>query len=117
MDQPAAVTPSPAKLLYEQQHITDDRSAPVIAANVACVTLAFIAVCLRFISRRMSKIAYKADDWLSISALVRHTVVLYLLLLIPVLLLVLYSLCHDMPLTWYVVLLCHHSPQLEQSTS
>ncbi len=70
MDQPSRVTPSPAKLLYEQQHRTDDRSAPLIAANVVCVTLAFVAVWMRFISRRMAKIKYKADDWLSISALV-----------------------------------------------
>ena len=70
MDKPAQVTPSPAKILYEQQHITDDRSARLIAANVVCVSLAFIAVCMRFTSRRIAKIKYKADDWLSISGLV-----------------------------------------------
>lgn len=68
--QPAQVTPSPAKLLYEQQHITDDRSASLIAANVVCVSLAFVAVCMRFTSRRMAKIKYQADDWLIISGLV-----------------------------------------------
>ena len=68
--QPAQVTASPAKILYEQQHITDDRSAALIAANVVCVSLAFIAVCMRFTSRRMAKIKYKADDWLIISGLV-----------------------------------------------
>ncbi|KAK0510708.1 hypothetical protein JMJ35_007140 [Cladonia borealis] len=67
--QPAQVTASPAKILYEQQHITDDRSAALIAANVVCVSLAFIAVCMRFTSRRMAKIKYKADDWLIISGL------------------------------------------------
>ena len=69
--QPAQVTPSPAKLLYEQQHITDDRSASLIAANVVCVSLAFVAVCMRFTSRRMAKIKYQADDWLIISGLVK----------------------------------------------
>ena len=75
MDPSVLVTPSPAKLVFEQQHITDDRSANLIAANVVCVTLGFIAVCMRFISRRMAKIAYKADDWLSISGLVWPAVV------------------------------------------
>ena len=70
MDPSVLVTPSPAKLLFEQQHITDNRSANLIAANVVCVTLAFIAVCMRFVSRQMAKIEYQADDWLSISGLV-----------------------------------------------
>ena len=69
--QPAQVTASPATVLYEQQHISDDRSGSLIAANVVCVSLAFIAVCMRFASRRMAKIKYKADDWLIISGLVR----------------------------------------------
>ena len=68
--QPAQVTASPAKILYEQQHITDDRSAPLIAANVVCVSLALIAVCMRFTSRRLAKIKYEADDWLIIIGLV-----------------------------------------------
>lgn len=67
--QPAQVTASPAKILYEQQHITDDRSAPLIAANVVCVSLALIAVCMRFTSRRLAKIKYEADDWLIIIGL------------------------------------------------
>ena len=70
MDPSELVTPSPATLLFEQQHVTDDRSANLVAANVVCVTLAFIAVCMRFVSRRMAKIEYKADDWLALSGLV-----------------------------------------------
>ena len=71
IDQPAQVTASPAEILYEQQHISDDRSGCLIAANVVCVSLAFIAVCMRFASRRMAMVKYKADDWLIISGLVR----------------------------------------------
>ena len=76
MNEPSRVTPSPEKLLYEQQHLTDDRSATIIAATVICISLATIAVCMRFASRRIAHIDYKADDWLSISALVWPIVVL-----------------------------------------
>jgi len=70
MDKPTLVTPSPAEVLYEQQHITDNRAPTVIAADVVCFSLACIAVCMRLASRRIAKIKYMADDWLIIGALV-----------------------------------------------
>ena len=70
MDKPAAVRPSLAETLYEQQHINDNRVATLIASDVTCFILAFIAVFLRLLSRRIGKIKYMADDWLIINALV-----------------------------------------------
>ena len=70
MDKLAQVPPSPAQLLYEYQHISDDARPQLIVSHVICFTLAAIAVSLRFISRRLAKIKYEADDWLIVNALV-----------------------------------------------
>lgn len=75
MDKPSKVTATPAQLLYEQQHITDNRTPEMIASHVICLTLAFIAVCLRFLSRRIGRIDYTADDWWIVNALVRLSMV------------------------------------------
>lgn len=81
MDNPSKVTATPAQLLYEQQHITDNRTPEMIASHVICLTLAFIAVCLRFLSRRIGRIDYMADDWWIVNALVRLSMVTMVLVL------------------------------------
>lgn len=53
-------------------HISDDKSANIIAANAVCFTIACIAVVLRFQARRMAMIQYQADDWLILAGLVRR---------------------------------------------
>lgn len=65
-----ATVPTPAQVLYQQEHIDDDRVANLIAANASCLALAFIFVGLRFMARRMKRIRYEADDWLCVGGLV-----------------------------------------------
>ena len=62
---------SKQELKYEILHKNDDRGPDLIAAYTACLALAYIAVTLRFISRRKSKNALLADDWTLVVALVR----------------------------------------------
>lgn len=57
---------------YELAHATDDRRPSLIAAYAVCLSLAYVAVTLRFISRRKSKNALMADDWMLVVGLVRH---------------------------------------------
>ncbi len=66
-----ATIPSSAEVLYQQEHISENRVAALIAANAACLSLAFIFVGLRFQARRMRQTKYEADDWLVVAGLVR----------------------------------------------
>lgn len=65
-------TISPSELEYQKSHINDSRVPEIIAAFAVCLPLAYIAVILRFTSRRIGKIALKADDYWVIIALVSH---------------------------------------------
>ena len=66
-----ATVPTPAEIQYQQEHIGENRIPNIIAANVACLTLAFVFVGLRFLSRWMKRIKCEADDWLVVAGLVR----------------------------------------------
>ena len=66
-----ASIPTPQEIAYQEAHITDDRSGSIIAANATCYAIGIIAVALRFLSRRISKIRYEWDDWLVVAGLVR----------------------------------------------
>ena len=66
-----ATMPSPAQLMEEEMHVSDTMVPNIIAANVICLTIACIAVVLRFLARRMARVRYEADDWLIVVALVR----------------------------------------------
>lgn len=51
-------------ITYQQHHKDQDRTADIVAANVAMLAAAYVAVALRFISRRMSHAALQSDDWM-----------------------------------------------------
>ena len=53
-------------------HIRDDRQATIIAACVVCLTLACIAVILRFFARRLSNTRILWDDYMILVALVSN---------------------------------------------
>ncbi len=63
--------PTPQEIAYQEAHITDDKAGAIIAANATCYAIGIIAVALRFLSRRISKIKYEWDDWLAVAGLVR----------------------------------------------
>ena len=66
-----ASLPTPQEIAYQEAHITDDRAGSIIAANAICYAIGIVAVALRFLSRRISKIKYEWDDWLVVAGLVR----------------------------------------------
>ena len=61
---------SPAETRYQEDRISDNAVPNIIAANAACLSLACIAVALRFICRKSSQMKLEADDWLILAALV-----------------------------------------------
>ena len=63
------VVPSPAEIQYQHAHIHDDRSFNIVISHALCLPIAFVAVLLRFVSRRMVKASIQADDWLIVIAL------------------------------------------------
>ena len=62
---------SPSDLSYQQSHIGEDRSVEIITASAICLSAAYVAVILRFVSRRLSKTILQGDDYTIVIALVR----------------------------------------------
>ena len=61
---------SPQEIEYQKLHVHDDRSQDIVSSHAICITLAFLAVVLRFLSRKLGKIPIGADDWTIILAFV-----------------------------------------------
>ena len=62
--------PTPAQIAYMEAHISDDRRPGLIASVVIPLSIATIAVALRFIARRRVRVPLLADDWLILASLV-----------------------------------------------
>lgn len=72
MAQPGQPSPlSQSEILYEFEHINDNRSPDLTISWTICISLAYLAVLLRLIARKVSKAGLKADDYTIILALVR----------------------------------------------
>ena len=68
----SAVAPTSASD-YQLLHIHDSRVPEIIVAMAVCLPAAYIAISLRFLSRRVGKVPLKADDWWLVVGLVgRH---------------------------------------------
>ena len=65
-----AKIPSPAEIQYLEQHLQDDRRRDIIAANIACGAIAYFAIALRLVSRRLKQLPLGLDDWTIIAGLV-----------------------------------------------
>ena len=61
---------SPSELEYQKLHIGDDLQPNIYAAVCVCLVAAYIAVILRFISRRLAKGGIGKDDIAILVALV-----------------------------------------------
>lgn len=48
---------------YQYDHINETRVPALDIATYICLPMAFIAVIFRVLSRRISKVPLKADDW------------------------------------------------------
>ena len=62
---------SPTEIQYELEHIHQDQVPNIIASYATCLSLAYIAVVLRFVARRTSRASLRADDLTIFIALVR----------------------------------------------
>lgn len=60
----------PAEIQYQLVHQNENRSADIIAANTIMLVAAYIAVGLRFMSRRLMHATLGADDWMMVVGLV-----------------------------------------------
>ena len=67
---------SPTEIQYELEHIGQDRAPNIIVTYATCLSLACIAVVLRFVARRTSRAPFQADDLTIFIALVRNTITL-----------------------------------------
>ena len=60
----------PEDIQYQQQHIDDNRASDLITTFATCTALAYLAVVLRLIARRLNKTTLQADDFWVLIALV-----------------------------------------------
>lgn len=58
------------QFIYQVEHSKDDETKAVYVVEAVLITLATIAVILRFLSRRIKVAPYLLDDWLIVVALV-----------------------------------------------
>ena len=61
-----------AELLYEQAHVDETHVPQLIAAFTVSLVIAYGAVALRLISRRLSRTQLKWDDWTILLSLVKN---------------------------------------------
>ena len=64
------VSPTPADVAYEKDHIHDSDVPQILAVNVTCMLIARVAILLRIISRRITPAPFKMDDWTIVAATV-----------------------------------------------
>lgn len=55
---------------YMQEHINDDKQPLLIAVSITTLIVAYIAVFLRFFTRKRWGVLLAADDWWILTALV-----------------------------------------------
>ena len=65
----ASLTPAEIQLQFERQH--QNRAVDIIVANTVMLAAAYVAVALRFASRRLIHARLGADDWVMVVGLVR----------------------------------------------
>ena len=69
-------------LAYQFAHINDNYQPQLIAATVVCLTVAYVAVGVRFISRRVGRVKFGYDDISIVIALVGLVKILDMLLIL-----------------------------------
>ncbi len=65
-----ATVPTAAELQYEREHYDETEVPALLASNLLFLSLAVVAVVIRFLCRWVSKIKYQYDDWFIVAGLV-----------------------------------------------
>lgn len=60
----------PEEAEYQLAHIKDSRRVATLTAYIISVCISLPAVIMRFVSRRIARTKYGADDWIILAALV-----------------------------------------------
>ncbi|MCJ1268762.1 hypothetical protein MMC22_008650 [Lobaria immixta] len=60
---------SPEWLEYQLQHLNDDRAPEILGVGISFFTVATVAVCLRLLARKISKVRCGHDDYFIVIAL------------------------------------------------
>ena len=58
-------------IAFQTAHINDDKAPETLGAQIACLTIAYIGVILRFLARRLARAQITSDDYATVLALVR----------------------------------------------
>ena len=69
-----ATVPTAAELHYEQAHFDETQVPALLTSNIICLSIAYSAVSLRFLCRRIGHVKHDWDDWLVASGLVRISI-------------------------------------------
>ncbi|MCJ1351247.1 MAG: hypothetical protein MMC33_001230 [Icmadophila ericetorum] len=64
-----------SEIAYQESHIGDNAKLAIVVPTAVMIAAAYAAVLLRFVSRRLSRTALKADDWSVVTGLVLTTFV------------------------------------------
>ena len=62
----------PEELQYQEEHKDDNRGPGILVSLAIMLAVAYIAVGLRFLSRRMIHARSSYDDWMMVVGLVRQ---------------------------------------------
>lgn len=60
----------PEQAQYQLAHIHERRRKSIAVAYAICLSIAFVAVIMRFVSRRIGRSSYGADDWSMVVAMI-----------------------------------------------
>lgn len=60
---------------YQLAHVSERQTKEIAATYSICLPLALVAILMRFVSRRIGRSSYGADDWMIIVAMVGHLAV------------------------------------------
>ena len=63
-------TLSPQEMQYQVANKNDNRDAAIVASLAIMLAAAYLAVGLRFLSRRMARVKLASDDWVMVIGLV-----------------------------------------------
>ena len=61
---------TPEDIAFQKAHIKDDRSNDIIVSHAICIAIAFVAVILRFVSRRVGNLKVSWDDYMIVAAFI-----------------------------------------------
>ena len=60
----------PTFVAYQQAHYRDDKRAGIIISNIVLLVLAYLAVLLKFLARRVAHTDFRSDDYWNWGSLV-----------------------------------------------